>query len=94
LELKELKARSLLLGACTSCFMLNSDLEAFICMFCGNAGHLDEFCFCRRRIEKMHFDYARNSYRDGFIDFPSHTSSHASPHFFHGANQRSYSFGS
>jgi hypothetical protein len=28
LELKELKARSLLLGACTSCSMLKSDLEA------------------------------------------------------------------
>jgi hypothetical protein len=28
LELKELKARSLLLGACTSCPMLKSDLEA------------------------------------------------------------------
>jgi hypothetical protein len=27
LELKELKARSLLLGACTSCLMLKSDLE-------------------------------------------------------------------
>jgi hypothetical protein len=27
-ELKELKARSLLLGACTSCPMLRSDLEA------------------------------------------------------------------
>jgi predicted nuclease with TOPRIM domain len=29
LELKELKARSLLLGACTSCPMLKSDLEAY-----------------------------------------------------------------
>jgi hypothetical protein len=28
LELKELKARSLLLGSCTSCPMLKSDLEA------------------------------------------------------------------
>jgi hypothetical protein len=28
LELKELKAHSLLLGACTSCSMLKSDLEA------------------------------------------------------------------
>jgi hypothetical protein len=24
--------------------------EAFICMFCGSAGHLDEFCFRRKRI--------------------------------------------
>jgi hypothetical protein len=30
LELKELKARSLLLGACTSCPMLRSDLEACV----------------------------------------------------------------
>jgi hypothetical protein len=29
LELKELKAHSLLLGACTSCLMLKSDLEAY-----------------------------------------------------------------
>jgi hypothetical protein len=29
LELKELKAHSLLLGACTSCPMLKSDLEAY-----------------------------------------------------------------
>jgi hypothetical protein len=32
--------------------------KAFICMFCGCAGHLDEFCFRRKRIEKRHFDYA------------------------------------
>jgi hypothetical protein len=48
--------------------------EAFVCMFCGRAGHLDEFCFRRKRIEKMHFDNARNSYCDEFSDFP--------PHFF------------
>jgi hypothetical protein len=30
LELKELKAHSLLLGACTSCPLLRSDLEAFV----------------------------------------------------------------
>jgi hypothetical protein len=29
LELKEFKDRSLLLGACTSCYMLKSDLEAY-----------------------------------------------------------------
>jgi hypothetical protein len=29
LELKELKVHSLLLGACTSCLMLKSDLEAY-----------------------------------------------------------------
>jgi hypothetical protein len=36
------------------------------------------------------FDYARNSYRNEFIDFPPCTSSHASPNFFHGPNHRSY----
>jgi hypothetical protein len=35
--------------------------EAFMCMFCGHASHLDEFCFHRKRIEKRRFDYARNS---------------------------------
>jgi hypothetical protein len=29
--------------------------KAFICMFCGRAGHLDEFCFHHKRIEKRHF---------------------------------------
>jgi hypothetical protein len=43
--------------------------EVFICMFCGRAGHLDKFCFRCKRIEKMCLDYARNSYRDEFIDF-------------------------
>jgi hypothetical protein len=43
--------------------------EAFICMFCGRVGHLDEFCFRRNRIERRRFDYARNSYRDEFSDF-------------------------
>jgi hypothetical protein len=63
-------------------------------MFCDRAGHLDEFCFCRKRIEKRCFDYARNSYRDEFIDFPPHTSSHASSCFLNGPNHRSYGFGS
>jgi hypothetical protein len=68
--------------------------EAFICMFYGRAGHLDEFCFCHKRIEKRRFDYARNSYHYEFIDFLSRTSSRASPHFFHGPNHHSYGFGS
>jgi hypothetical protein len=71
-----------------------SRTEAFIYMFCGRADHSDEFWFHRKRIEKMRFDYARNSYRDEFIDFPSRTSSRASSHFFHGPNHRSYGFGS
>jgi hypothetical protein len=76
--------------------------KAFVCMFYGRAGHLDEFCFCHKRIEKRHFDYARNSYHDEFIDFLSrsysytlaHTSSHALSCFSHGPNHFSYSFGS
>jgi hypothetical protein len=47
-------------------------------MFCDRVGHLDEFCFHRKRMEKRHFDYARNSYRDEFIDFLPRTSSGAS----------------
>jgi hypothetical protein len=43
--------------------------KAFIYMFCSRAGHLDEFCFHRKRIERRRFDYARNSYRDEFINF-------------------------
>jgi hypothetical protein len=43
--------------------------EAFVCMFCGHASHLDEFCFRRKIIEKRRFEYARNSYRDEFLNF-------------------------
>jgi hypothetical protein len=68
--------------------------EAFICMFYGCAGHLDEFCFRRKRIKKRHFDYARNSYRNEFIDFPPHYYSRAPSHLLHGPNHRSYGFGS
>jgi hypothetical protein len=76
--------------------------EAFVCIFCARAGHLDEFCSRRKRIEKRGFDYARNSYRDEFSDFPPrsfshtlpHTSSRALPQFAHGPNHRSYGFGS
>jgi hypothetical protein len=68
--------------------------EAFICIFCGRAGHLNEFYFHHKRMEKRRFDYNRNSYHDEFIDFPPHTYSHASPHFFHESNHCSYGFGS
>jgi hypothetical protein len=53
--------------------------EAFICIFCGRAGHLNEFCFCYKRIEKRRFEYARNSYRDEFFDFSPRSYSRASP---------------
>jgi hypothetical protein len=64
--------------------------KTFICMFCGHAGHLDELFFHRKRIEKRRFDYARNSYRDEFIDFMPR----ASPRFFYGRNHHSYGLGS
>jgi hypothetical protein len=62
--------------------------EAFVYIFYGRVGHLNEFCFRRMRIEKRHVDYGRNSYRDEFIDFSPHSYSrvpprsysHASPH--------------
>jgi hypothetical protein len=64
--------------------------EAFVCMFCGHAGYLDEFCFRRKRLERRCVEYARNSYHDEFIDLPSRSYSrvpprsysHASPHTF------------
>jgi hypothetical protein len=83
--------------------------EAFVYIFFSRAGHLDEFCFRHKRIERR-CEYARNSYRDEFIDFPprsySHvpprfytrasprTSSRAFPQFSYGPNHRSYGFGS
>jgi hypothetical protein len=73
-----------------------------VCIFCGHAGHLDEFCFWRERIEMMRLDYARNSYRDEFSDLPPHsfsralsrTSSRALSHLSHEPNHHSYGFGS
>jgi hypothetical protein len=83
--------------------------EGFVCMFCGYTGHLDEFCLRHKRIERRRVEYARNSYRDEFIDFPPrsysrilprsysralpHTSC-ALPQFSYGPNHRSYGFGS
>jgi hypothetical protein len=58
------------------------------------AGHLDEFCLRRKRMEKKHVDYARNSCQNEFIDFLSHISSRTFSHFSHGPNHRSYGFGS
>jgi hypothetical protein len=76
--------------------------KAFVCMFCGHADHLDEFCFPCKRIERRCLDYARNSYCDEFSDYLPHSFSHALPrtasralsHFSHGPNHRSYGFGS
>jgi hypothetical protein len=81
-----------------------------VCMFCGRAGHLDEFYFQRKIIEKRRFEYTRNSYHDEFLDLsprsyscvPPHSYSRASPHTFSrafpqfscGPNHRSNGFGS
>jgi hypothetical protein len=83
--------------------------EGFVCMFYGRAGHLDEFCFWQKRIERRHVEYARDSYRDEFIDVPPCSYSHVPPHFYsrpsphtfsralpqfaHGPNHRSYGIG-
>jgi hypothetical protein len=53
--------------------------EAFICMFCDRAGHLDEFCFRWKRIERRRVEYARNSYLDEFLDLPPRSYSRVPP---------------
>jgi hypothetical protein len=50
-----------------------------VCMFCGRAGHLNVFCSRHKRIEKRHFEYARNSYHDEFFDLSPRSYSHALP---------------
>jgi hypothetical protein len=65
--------------------------EAFICMFCGRAGHLDEFYFRRKRIERRHIEYARNSYRDEFIDFPPRSYSRIPHRLYSHASPRTFS---
>jgi hypothetical protein len=65
--------------------------EAFVCMFCGHAGQLDEFCFRRKRIERRRVEYARDSYHDEFIDFLPCSYSHVPPHFYSRASPRTFS---
>jgi regulator of replication initiation timing len=65
--------------------------EAFVCMFCGRADHLDEFCFRRKRIERRRVEYARDSYHDEFIDFLPCSYSHVSPSFYSRASPRTFS---
>jgi hypothetical protein len=75
--------------------------EAFICMFCDRAGHLDEFCFRWKRIERRRVEYARNSYLDEFLDLPPRSYSRVPPRsysralsqFTYGPNHRSYGLG-
>jgi hypothetical protein len=65
--------------------------EAFICMFCGRAGHLDEFCFRQKRIEWRRVEYARDSYHDEFINFLPHSYSHVLSRFYSRASPRIFS---
>jgi hypothetical protein len=65
--------------------------EAFACMFRGHAGHLDEFCFWQKRIERRRVEYARDSYRDEFIDFPPRSYSHVPPRFYSRVSPRTFS---
>jgi hypothetical protein len=65
--------------------------EAFICIFCGRAGHLDEFCFRRKRIERRRVEYARDSHHDEFIDFPPRSYSRVPPCFYSRASPRTFS---
>jgi hypothetical protein len=65
--------------------------EAFVCMFCGRAGHLDEFCFQRKRIERRRVECARDSYHGEFIDFPPRSYSHVPPRFYSRASPRTFS---
>jgi hypothetical protein len=65
--------------------------EASVCMFCGHAGHLDEFYFRRKRIERRRVEYVRNSYRDELIDYPPHSYSHVPPRFLTYASPRTSS---
>jgi hypothetical protein len=65
--------------------------EDFVCMFCGCAGHLDEFCFWRKRIERRHVKYARDSYRDEFFDVPPQSYSRISPRSYSRASSHTFS---
>ncbi len=65
--------------------------EAFVCMFCGRAGHLDEFWFRRKRIERRRVEYARDSYRDEFFDVPPQSYSHIPPRSYSRASSRTFS---
>jgi hypothetical protein len=65
--------------------------EAFVYMFYGRVSHLDEFCFRRKRIERGCVEYARDSYRDEFINFPPRSYSHVLPRFYSRASPRTFS---
>jgi hypothetical protein len=106
LELRELKTHSLLLGACTSCPLLRSDLRLLplrlkilstnlIILLATTFYPLHAKCVALFRVS---FSMLPNE----FFDFLPHsnsralpcTSSHALSHFSHGPNHCAYGFGS
>jgi hypothetical protein len=64
--------------------------EAFIYMFCGRVGHLDEFYFRRKRIERRRVEYARDSYRDEFFDVLPQSYSRIPPRSYSHASSRTF----
>jgi hypothetical protein len=65
--------------------------KAFVCMFCGRAGHLDEFCFRRKRIERRRVEYDRDSYRDEFFNVLPQSYSRIPPRSYSRALSRTFS---
>jgi hypothetical protein len=65
--------------------------EAFVCMFCGRADHLTDFCFRWKRIERRRVEYARDSFRVEFIDFLPRSYSHVPPRLYSCASPRTFS---
>jgi Fe-S cluster biogenesis protein NfuA len=65
--------------------------EAFVCMFCGRVDHLDEFFFRWKRIERRHVEYARDPYRDEFIDFLPRSYSLVLPRSYSRASSHTFS---
>jgi hypothetical protein len=59
-------------------------------MFCGRAGHLDEFCFRRKRIERRCVEYARDSYCDEFFDVLPQSYSRILPRSYSHASSRTF----
>ena len=51
-------------------------------MFCGYAGHLDDFCFRCKRLERWQREYLRNAYHEN-IDFSPHFAPCATPRSNH-----------
>jgi hypothetical protein len=65
--------------------------KVFVCMLCGRAGHLDEFCFRRMRIKRRRVEYARDSYRDEFFDVLPQSYSRFLPRSYSRASPRTFS---